>query len=171
MEIVGKYKVRAVRDEDAQDIFGLVALVFADYPGCFIDPHDDMGDLVCPAECLAEEDDVAAFWVVEDKGGRVGACVGATLSELDGTAELHRLYVRHDLRGQGIGNELCALVEEWAETKGADMLELWSDTRFTDAHRLYERRGYEKLPKTRELRDISRSVEFGFIKDVGEREI
>lgn len=37
-------------------------------------------------------------------------------------------------------------------------------TRFTDAHRLYERLGYVRSPGTRELHDLSRSVEYHFAK-------
>ena len=41
---------------------------------------------------------------------------------------------------------------------------LWSDTRFTGAHRLYERLGYRRLPESRTLGDVSNSVEHGYEK-------
>jgi putative acetyltransferase len=40
--------LRSVVDEDAQDLFGLLSLCFAEYPGCFVDPHDDLKDLRAP---------------------------------------------------------------------------------------------------------------------------
>ena len=40
--------LRLARDDDAQDLFGLLSLCFADYPGCFVDPHDDLPDLRAP---------------------------------------------------------------------------------------------------------------------------
>jgi hypothetical protein len=43
-------------------------------------------------------------------------------------------------------------------------MELWSDTRFLDAHRLYERLGYRRTGRTRELHDLSDTVEYEFDK-------
>lgn len=152
---------RPVRDEDAQDLFGLLALCFAEYPGCFVDPHDDLADLRTPASAFAGAGE--GFWVVEDERGRVAACV-ALASPEPGVAELHRLYVRLDRRRRGLAERLMRFVEERARATGATRMILWSDTRFTGAHRLYERLGYASLGTTRALGDISGSVEAGFEK-------
>ncbi|MEP3244922.1 MAG: hypothetical protein ABJN40_12240 [Sneathiella sp.] len=37
---------------------------------------------------------------------------------------------------------------------------LWTDTRFTNAHRLYEKRGFEKGATTRDLDDLSKTTEY-----------
>ncbi|MGZ4618494.1 MAG: hypothetical protein ACXV3F_07160 [Frankiaceae bacterium] len=42
-------------------------------------------------------------------------------------------------------------------------VELWSDTRFANAHRLYERLGYVRTGRRRELHDLSRSTESEFV--------
>ena len=152
---------RPARDEDAQDLFGLLALCFADYPGCFVDPHDDLPDLRAPGRSFAERG--GAFWVAEDARGRVVACVAADEPE-PGTAELHRLYVRPDQRRRGLGERLVALVEEHARQTGCARVVFWSDTRFTTAHRLYERLGYARTGVERDLGDVSNSVELGFAK-------
>lgn len=152
---------RRVRDEDAQDLFGLLTLCFADYPGCFVDPHDDLADLRAPAGAFAKSGE--GFWVVEDERGRVAACVALALPG-SGTAELHRLYVRPDLRRRGLAERLTRFVEERAKAAGVTRMILWSDTRFVGAHRLYERLGYSSLRTTRALGDISGSVEAGFEK-------
>lgn len=152
---------RPARDEDAQDLFGLLALCFAEYPGCFVDPHDDLPDLRAPGRSFAERG--GAFWVAEDARGRVAACVAVDEPE-PGTAELHRLYVRPDQRRRGFGARLVALVEEHARRMGCARVVLWSDTRFTAAHRLYERLGYARTGVARDLGDVSNSVEFGFAK-------
>jgi len=154
---------RLARDEDAQDLFGLLALCFAEYPGCFIDPHDDLPDLLTPGSAFAARG--GAFWVVEDGRGRVAACVALDFPE-PRTAELHRLYVRPDARGAGLGAGLVRLVEERARSEGATRVVFWSDTRFERAHRLYERLGYVRLPGTRELGDVSGSVEYRFEKSL-----
>lgn len=169
--------LRPARDSDAQDLFGLLSLCFAEYPGCFVDPHDDLPDLVRPGhwgERRARTDDDAdgrllggAFLVVEDERGRVCACVALDFPEFaaDGSpvAELHRLYVRPDCRGRGLAKRLTAHVEGLARAAGARRMILWSDTRFTKAHALYEGLGYQRGP-TRPLGDISNSIEFFFEK-------
>ncbi len=157
--------IRPVRDDDAQDLYGLLTLCFSEFPGCFTDPHGDLPDLRAPATHIAKKPG-GAFWVVEDGRGRVGACVCVDFPE-PGTAELHRLYVRPDLRRRGLGARLVRLVESHAQAAGAGRVILWSDTRFTDAHRLYERLGYLRAPGTRDLGDVSNSVEYFFEKRIG----
>jgi GNAT superfamily N-acetyltransferase len=152
---------RPVRDADAQDLIGLITLCFAEYPGCFFDPHGDMPDIVRPAKSrLATE---GLFLVVEDAAGRVCACVGIDFPDV-ATAELHRLYVRPDMRGRGLAKTLTRRMEEDARARGAGRMILWSDTRFTRAHGLYEGLGYRRGDATRSLGDISGSREFFFEK-------
>jgi GNAT superfamily N-acetyltransferase len=57
-------------------------------------------------------------------------------------ALLDELYVAPQLRGQGIGSALLALVEATARERGADVLEVNVDGEDTDARRFYERHGY-----------------------------
>ncbi len=153
--------IRLVRDGDAQDLYGLIAICYADYPGCFVDPHDDLPDLRAPSTSYDRTG--GAFWAVEDERGRVCACVAVDFPESE-TAELHRLYVRPDQRGMGLGSRLVHQAEAHARSKGAGRIVLWSDTRFVTAHRLYTRLGYVKAEGQRQLADISQSVEYGFEK-------
>ena len=153
--------IRPVVDADAQDLFGLLSLCFAEYPGCFVDPHDDLPDLRAAGSSYAANG--GAFWAVEDERGRVCACVAVDFPE-SGTAELHRLYVRSDQRGRGLGSLLVRHVERFARARGAGHVVLWSDTRFTTAHRLYKRLGYTQIDGERPLGDISQSVEYRFEK-------
>ena len=153
--------IRLVRDGDAQDLYGLIAICYADYPGCFVDPHDDLPDLRAPSTSYDRTG--GAFWAVEDERGRVCACVAVDFLESE-TAELHRLYVRPDQRGRGLGSRLVHQAEAHARSNGAGRIVLWSDTRFVTAHRLYTRLGYVKAEGQRQLADISQSVEYGFEK-------
>lgn len=153
--------IRPVHDNDAQDLIGLITLCFAQYPGCFFDPHGDMPDIVRPAQSrLAKE---GQFLVVEDARGRIGACIGVDFADA-ATAELHRLYVRPDMQGRGLAKLLTARMETFARERGAARMILWSDTRFTNAHGLYEAIGYRRGSITRSLGDISRSRELFFEK-------
>ncbi len=156
--------LRPAEDRDAQDLFGLITLCFADYPGCYTDPHDDLKDLRRPGASFRGEGE--GFWVAEDEGGRICACVAVDVPQ-PGTAELHRLYVRPDRQGRGLGAALVRHVEEHARADGARRVAFWSDTRFTGAHRLYERLGYRRTGETRELGDVSSSREYRFEKDLG----
>ncbi len=153
--------LRRAEDRDAQDLFGLLSLCFAEYPGCFVDPHGDLPDLREPGASFARKG--GSFWVAEDERGRVCACVAVDFPE-EGAAELHRLYVRPDRRRQGLGEALVRLVEEEARRRDAQIIFFWSDTRFADAHRLYRRLGYQGGTVTRDLGDISNSVEYRFEK-------
>jgi len=167
-------QLRPAEDRDAQDLFGLLTLCFAEYPGCYTDPHGDLPDLVRPGHWRERRQAGrllgGAFLVTEDETGRVCACVAVDFpaNEADGTpvAELHRLYVRPDQRGRGLAARLVAAVEEIARQEGARRMTLWSDTRFLDAHRLYARLGYEQGPHQRALGDISGSEEYDFTKNL-----
>jgi putative acetyltransferase len=153
--------IRRARDADAQDLFGLLALCFAEYPGCYVDPHEDLRDLRAPGGSFSEEN--GAFWVGEDARGRVCACVAIDYPEA-GAGELHRLYVRPDMRRRGLGERLIRLAEDHGRERGAKRIFFWSDTRFATAHRLYERLGYLRAEGARDLGDISNSIEHRFEK-------
>jgi len=154
--------LRLAEDRDAQDLFGLLSLCFADFPGCFVDPHDDLKDLRAPG---GPRKNNGVLWVTEDESGRVCACTCVDFPE-PGTAELHRLYVRPDERGRGLGSFLVRAVERHAREQGARRIYLWSDTRFTDAHRLYRALGYTQTDGRRDLGDISNSSEYHFEKNL-----
>lgn len=155
--------LRRAEDRDAQDLFGLLTLCFAAYPGCLADPHDDLADLRRPGASF--RGDGEAFLVLEDERGRVCACVAVDRPEPD-IAEMHRLYVRPDRQGRGLGAALIRAAENLAREAGARRMRLWSDTRFTGAHRLYARVGYAEVGGTRALGDVSNSTEQGFARDL-----
>jgi GNAT superfamily N-acetyltransferase len=152
---------RPAETRDAQDLMGLLSLCYAEYPGCFLDPHGDVPDLLDPARSYAGTG--GRFLVVEDTSGRVAACIAVDFPQA-GEAELHRLYVRPDFRRNGVASRLVGEVERIAGQSGAAKLVLWTDTRFTNAHRLYARLGFRKGETTRSLGDISHSREFFFAK-------
>jgi putative acetyltransferase len=153
--------LRAVRDDDAEALCALIGGIYADY-GCLLEPDGQDADLLRLATVTAERG--GAMWVVERYGDVVGCCGWAPYA--GGGIELKRLYVGAAARRQGLGSALVRLVEEAAVAAGADVIVLWSDTRFTAGHRLYEAHGFARQPETRELHDASNSVEYHYAKHV-----
>lgn len=70
---------------------------------------------------------------------------GRTVGEGE-EAELSRLAVDHRWRRRGLGRELVERVGERARELGAPAIVLWSRPYQTDAHRLYEALGYQRVP-------------------------
>ncbi len=157
--------VAAVEPGHVDDLVALIAGVYAEYPGCVLDlPGIDADLPVMPRHIT---DLGGEFWVVERAGELVG-CVGWAPHAVEGRAgvELKRLYVRSDQRGAGLGTWLVRRVERAARDHDAEVVELWSDTRFTDAHRLYLRCGFVPTGETRDLHDPSHTTEYRFTKEL-----
>ena len=149
--------IRAARDDDAEALIALIAAVFEEYPGCILDVDGEAPELRAIATASARRG--GGFWV-EEEGSRVVGSVGLSpVPETDGI-ELLKLYVAREARRKGLGERLVRFVEQEARRRGALFLELWTDTRFRDAHRLYERLGFRGGAETRELHDRSASVEY-----------
>ena len=155
--------IRDARDGDAWDLVGLVAGCWSEYPGCVLDVHGEEPDLLAIATTYADKN--GRFWVVEEDR-RLVASVGLAPAPSAGTVLLQKLYVGRSARRQGLGSRLVARVETEAIERGASAIELWSDTRFEPAHRLYERLGYVRNGATRELHDLSNSVEYHYLKEL-----
>ena len=117
----------------------------------------------------------APSWAAGPAGGVGGAApswAAGPAGPFTGPAvpvELCKLYVAREGRRRGLGSALCGLVEKEARARNAAYVELWSDTRFLDAHRLYEGRGYVRGPEIRPLHDRSNSLEYHFRLDLADR--
>lgn len=155
------FVIRPARDDDADAIIGVIGGCFAEYPGCILAVDEEMPELRAVATAFARRD--GRFWVAE-MNARVVGCVGIIPGSDSSRQELKNLYVDHAARRRGLGMALCDFVETEARRRNAGILELWSDTRFTDAHRLYRRAGYTPTGRTRDLHDLSHSIEYHFEK-------
>lgn len=85
---------------------------------------------------------------VAERGGEVVGVAGGVLSwyyEKDGIyCRLAVLAVSSSVRGLGIGGQLVQAVENWALLKGAHEMFVNSGLHRADAHRFYERCGYDR---------------------------
>lgn len=158
--------IRPARDDDEAGLIALIGGCFAEYPGCVLDVDGEIPELRAIATYAAGRG--GRFWIAEAAGKVIG-CIGVVPTDAADGLELLKLYVDRTARGRGLGRRLAALVEDEANRRRARHVELWSDTRFSDAHRLYELLGYRRLPETRELDDLSDTVEYHYFKRLGGR--
>ena len=106
------------------------------------------------------------YWVVRDGAGIPRATAALFLHDPDGPgtaplAELKSMYVDIALRRRGVGRSLTLMVIEEARRRGCAEMELWSDTRFTPAHAMYESLGFHRCGR-RDIADSNNSSEFGY---------
>lgn len=151
--------VRPVRDDDSAALIALIGRCWSEYPGVILDVDGEEPWLRAPAGAFAGWG--GRMWVATGDEA-VLACVGAKPHGAD-VVELKSLYVDRVARRRGLGARLARLVEDEARSSGAGRVELWSDSRFLDAHRFYARLGYHRTGRTRELNDLSDTTEYEFV--------
>jgi len=159
---VSDLTIRPAEDRDSAELIDLIDTVFGEYPNCVLDVEGEMPELKSPGSAARAEE--GRWWVAEAEGKLVGSC--AIMPDADDAMELKRLYVAKPARRRRLAARFVSLVEDEARTRGAKRVVLWSDTRFADAHRLYERLGYRRAPRTRALCDISNTIEFHYAKEL-----
>jgi ribosomal protein S18 acetylase RimI-like enzyme len=82
--------------------------------------------------------------------GYLGAdpvAVGGYRRVEDGLAQVHRVFVLADQRGQGLAARLVTRLEALAAAAGYRTLRLDTGHKQDGAMRLYERLGYERIPR------------------------
>jgi GNAT superfamily N-acetyltransferase len=169
--------LRRVRDSDAAALQNLIATAWAEYPGCVLDVDGEEPWLRAPgsAHAAGAGEPARALWVVPadpaDPIGAAGPAGGVLASvavwarpgaNLAAAAELKTLYVSALVRRRGLGAALVRRAEREARRWEAGQMRLWTDTRFTDAHRLYRRLGYRATGNRRDLHDRSATTEIEF---------
>lgn len=161
--------VRPARDQDGDLLGRLIARCWADYPGSYFDRHGEMAILDRIAS--AYEDAGGIAWVAVIDGGVderiVGSLAVAPVGEAGDAWEVTKVYVDPRLRRAGLGRRLMTLAEEHAGERGARRVVLWTDTRFETAHRFYEGIGYAPDGRTRDVGDLSNSIEYFYAKTLG----
>ena len=154
--------IRPVRDHDADGLIRLIDACWSAYEGCILDVDAEEPQLRAMRshfDALGGE-----YWVVEDEDGRIAAGGGWAPAIDPAGAEIHKLYVLAELRRRGIARRLVGMAEAAARRRDSRFVELWSDTRFLEAHAFYEALGYRRSGRRRELHDLSNTTEFHFIK-------
>jgi GNAT superfamily N-acetyltransferase len=160
------FVTRPALDSDGDGLIQLIASAYAEYPGCVLDVEREEPDLLAIASAYGRYG--GAFSVVLDRAsGELVASAGwlpSPAPEYRGWLQMRKVYVARAYRRRGLARALLVGVEARARERGAPGIELWSDTRFLDAHRFYASHGFERGSATRELFDLSQSVEYHFEK-------
>jgi GNAT superfamily N-acetyltransferase len=122
---------------EATDVQVLIAALDDDLAQRYPNPEDNFTD-------FGPADGEGALFVARLDGEAVG-CGGVRLRS-PGVAEVKRMYVRPDVRGQGIGRQLLAAIEGAARDLGAIRLVLETGERQHEAVALYEASGFARVP-------------------------
>ena len=152
--------VRATR-ADAPGVIELIRSVFVEY-GWIWNEAVEVPDLLRWTPHY--EPPHGAFWVVRG-AGRVMGSAGVD-RPAPATAELHRLYLDPELRGHGYGDALVTTVVAWCQAAAISRLVLWSDTRFSHAHRLYLRHGFRQTGERVLPEDVNHTREYHFERQI-----
>ena len=132
----------------ADDLADVVALLSAQF-----DEHGiDAGDVARGARGLIESPERGAIFLATVDGTRVGIAAMPftwTLEHGGLVAWLDELYVLPSMRDRGIGRALLDHVLAAARAAGCLAIDLEVDTSHARVERLYERRGFTRLPRTR----------------------
>ncbi|MBK8915437.1 MAG: GNAT family N-acetyltransferase [Phycisphaerales bacterium] len=153
-------RVRLISAAEVASVHAMIAAIFADY-GYAFDPAREDTHLLCPHAYFAEQG--GAFWVAIRAESVVG-CVGAIPHADEGFGELKALYVAPAARRGGLGERLTRHCIEFLRSAGCAQVRLWSDTKFIDAHWLYERLGFQRIDR-RDVRAVNEYSEFCYALD------
>jgi O-acetylserine/cysteine efflux transporter len=146
---------------DTPGVVELIGRVYREYGFVYV-PEVEVPDLFRFDEHYTPPR--GAFYVVREGSVIVGSVGVERLA--DGSAELHRLYLDARLRGRGTGRALVEAVLEWCRAERIGRLILWSDTRFDQAHRLYERMSFRRTGQRVLPDDPNQTREYGFERPV-----
>lgn len=134
--------VRIAADAD----IAAIAQLLADDPLGRLRERDDH-DLYAAAFREIERDPNNAIYVVE-RGGEVGGCAQLTIIPGLGRgamrrAQIESVRIASHLRGAGLGLWFMGELIRTARARGCGLVQLTTDKSRVDAHRFYERLGFE----------------------------
>ena len=121
------------------------------------------------------------FWVAEVDGKVVGTTALEVFDRFPGEegqttvngvirgagcdCSIERLYVLASARGLGVGGALWRQTADKARELGCKRIEIWTDKRLEDAHKMYDRYGAKRVGE-RLCHDPEQSPEWGMVYDL-----
>ncbi|NJR41065.1 MAG: GNAT family N-acetyltransferase [Leptolyngbyaceae cyanobacterium CSU_1_4] len=83
------------------------------------------------------------FWVIETQGRLVGTAGYYPVARGENAVEIRKMYLRSDVRGQGLGRYLLQALEAAIATQGYTQIWIQTASILKEAVQLYERNGYQ----------------------------
>jgi putative acetyltransferase len=151
------YTIRHAKATESEPIIRVIHRVYDEY-GFIFDAPTEVPDLL---DLATHYDGFSGVFYVCCADNEIVGTIGINING-EKIAEIHRLYLLPAYRGHGLGRVLLLTAIDWARSKKACQIMLWSDTRFTTAHSLYKTFGFAQTAGYRELGDINHSAEFQF---------
>ncbi|MFJ6944455.1 GNAT family N-acetyltransferase [Streptomyces wuyuanensis] len=135
-----------IRPASPSDVPAIVAMLADDPLGAQRESLDDPTPYLAAFARLAE--DPNQHLVVADRDGRTVGTLQLTiipgLSRRGSTRSIiEAVRIHADERGSGLGTQLIEWAVEESRRQGCRLVQLTSDVSRTDAHRFYERLGFE----------------------------
>ncbi|MBP3442164.1 MAG: GNAT family N-acetyltransferase [Clostridia bacterium] len=95
-----------------------------------------------------ERPEKRVYFVLTDDEDRVLGGIGlAEFPDIDGCAELQKLYLADEVKGRGLGYALIDLLEKEALEMGYSKMYLETHTNLQTAIHVYEKAGYIEIPR------------------------
>lgn len=154
--------IRPAFNADGDGIAAVIKAVFDEYSGCLFDRDGEFPELDAIADDFKNAN--GRIWVAVDDADRIVGCFGVKYDGSANEAELHKVYLDKDTRGQGMAQRLMAKALAWLGQNHPTCatVMLWTDTRFEAGHRFYEKCGFAQTGESRILDDLSQSTEYQF---------
>jgi len=154
-------RIREAADSDGAVLTALIASVFAEYEGVtFL--ASELVELKAPASHFRRKG--GRLWVAEQEDRLIGS-FGIVATHARGVGELSKVYLARESRGMGVAKRLLDRALAFGRDRDMTAITLWTDSRFLDGHRFYERHGFRRMPGLRAQHDASNSLEFNFRLD------
>lgn len=135
-----------IRPATAEDLEAIVAMLTDDPLGAQRESPDDLGPYLVAFERLANDPQQHLVVAVrEDKVvGTLQLTIIPGLSRRGATRSIiEGVRIHAEERGSGLGTQLIEWAVEESGRQGCRLVQLTSDATRTDAHRFYERLGFE----------------------------
>lgn len=140
--------VRLAGVADADSIGALIHALDAHYRGEALAPSPDHAATM--ARHTLDTGEGTEFALASLADAPVGFAVFAVLRpgrDLKGVLYAKEIFVRAEMRGQGVGEALLAFLHAEAQRRGLGRIELTTDPSNRGAQRFYERLGGERVEK------------------------
>lgn len=136
-----------IRDATEADIPGIVAMLADDTLGATREDPADLSPYYAAFDRIAA-DPTQYLFVAKRRGELIGTMQLFVLHGLasrgSSRVQVESVRIASGARGSGLGTEMMRWAIEFARTAGASTVQLTSHASRSDAHRFYERLGFER---------------------------